>query len=278
MKIDILLSTYNGEAFLEELLQSLENQTCLDWQLMVRDDGSSDKTLAILNSYRDKDRDRVLIINNKKKHLGPKNSFEVLLYESNADYIMFCDQDDVWMPDKIRISLDKVLEIEQQHPGHPVLVFSDLTVTDQNLKVLHPSLWKYTKVNPENIKNIYRLLINNPVVGCTVMINKTVKPLVLPIPERAVMHDWWIALNVAEKGKVGYLTQPTLLYRLHGNNSLGVSSAHRKYYFGRMFHFPTTLSQNINAIKMLKSLDFPLSTMKFLGYKFVIGLSKIFKK
>lgn len=275
MKIDILLSTYNGYAFLEELLQSLINQTFSDWRLLVRDDGSTDKTLEVLNSFREKQPNRVLILEDDHKNLGPKKSFESLLNESKADYIMFCDQDDVWLPEKIQNTLDKVLEIEQQHPGQSVLVFSDLTVTDQNLKVLHSSLWKYTQVNPENIRNIYRLLVNNPVVGCTVMINNAVKPLVLPIPERAVMHDWWMVLNVAQKGKLGYLNDSTILYRIHGNNNMGVSAAHRKFYLKRIFHFSATLSQNRNAIKMLKSLDFPLSILKYLGYKFVMSLGKI---
>jgi len=91
------------------------------------------------------------------------------------------------------------------------------------------------------------------------------------------MHDWWIALKVARKGKTGFLTQPTIWYRLHDSNSLGVSAASVTYYLGRMLRFPTTLSQNIHAINMLKSLDFPLSITKFLGYKVVVSLSKIFK-
>ncbi len=277
MKIDILLSTYNGAPFLEELLQSLKDQSYSDWRLVIRDDGSTDSTTEILNVFREKEPDKVSIVQNGKKHLGPKKSYEALLQFTTADFIMFCDQDDVWMPDKIQRTLDKMLEMEQQNPELPMLVFTDLTVTDKNLNVIHPSLWQYTKVNPENVNIVYRLLVNNPVVGCTVMINKAVKPLVLPIPERAVMHDWWIVLNVTREGKVGFLTQPTIWYRLHDRNNLGVSAANGKYYLGRMLRLKTTLSQNINAIKMLNSLDFSLSIVKFLSYKFVISLSKIFK-
>ena len=276
MTIDILLSTYNGEPFLEELLQSLKDQSYSKWKLLIRDDGSNDRSTEILNAFGEKEPDKVRIVRDSKKHLGPKKSFEALLQFSSADYIMFCDQDDVWMPDKIRDTLDKMLEMEQQNPGLPMLVFTDLTVTDKNLKVIHPSLWEYTKVNPENINNIYRLLVNNPVVGCTVMIDKAVKSAVLPIPERAVMHDWWIVLNVARKGRVGFLTRPTIWYRLHDRNNLGVSGANGKYYLGRILRFSTTISQNINAIKMLNSLDFRLSIWKFMSYKLAISFSKIF--
>jgi len=206
LKTDILLSTFNGTAYLNDLMHSLYGQTDINWRLVIRDDGSSDSTMELIKSYREKDKERIFIFDDNKKHLGPKKSFEALLYQSDADYMMFCDQDDYWLPDKIESTLTKMKELEQQHPGKPVLIFSDLKVTDRDLNIIHPSYWKYTKVNPENAKDIYRLLVNNPVVGCTVMINSKVKPLVLPIPEQAVMHDWWIALNVARKGVIGFLT------------------------------------------------------------------------
>ena len=276
MKIDILLSTYNGAAFLEDLIQSLYGQTYTNWRLLIRDDGSSDSTMELIKSYQGKDKERIFIFDDNKKHLGPKKSFETLLYKSDADYMMFCDQDDYWLPDKIKSTLTKIKELEQQHPGKPVLVFSDLKVTDRKLNIIHPSYWKYTKVNPENVKNIYRLLVNNPVVGCTVMINSKVKPLVLPIPEQAVMHDWWIALNVARKGVTGFLTKPSILYRLHDENSIGASLSDKKYYVRRMLQFRQTISQNREAIKMLRALDFPLSRMKFWRTKIAITFSKLF--
>lgn len=277
MKIDILLSTYNGEQYLRDLLQSLKNQNFSDWRLLARDDGSTDKTPEILNAFAEKETGRVTIIGDGTKHLGPKKSYEALLQYSNADYMMFCDQDDVWMENKIQQTLDKMKAVEHQNPGLPVLIFTDLTVVDKEMNVLHPSLWKYTKVNPENIHNLYRLLVNNPVVGCTVMINKVVKTIALPIPERAVMHDWWIALKVASKGKAGFVSGPTILYRVHGRNNLGVSKANVKYYLNRILRFSTTFSQNLRAVSMLKSLDFKLSIVKFLGCKFIISFSKVFK-
>ncbi|VAW29880.1 Alpha-L-Rha alpha-1,3-L-rhamnosyltransferase, partial [hydrothermal vent metagenome] len=85
LKIDILLSTYNGAAFLDDLIRSLYGQTYTDWHLIIRDDGSVDKTPELLNGYQEKDKDRIFIIRDNKKHLGPKKSFEALLYKSNAD-------------------------------------------------------------------------------------------------------------------------------------------------------------------------------------------------
>jgi glycosyltransferase involved in cell wall biosynthesis len=248
----------------------------MDWELFIRDDGSSDNTRNLLEGYREKDKNRITIIEDNKKHLGPKRSFEQLLQKSEADYFMFCDQDDHWLPDKIKKTLAKMKELEQRYPDIPAMVFSDLTVVDKMLREVHPSFWEFIKVDPDNVFNIYRLLINNPVVGCTVMINKRVKSLVLPFPEQAVMHDWWIALNVAQKGVVDYLSQPTILYRLHEKNSIGAALTDRKYYAGRVAYLSKTISQNGNALKMLRALDFPLSQIKYMGYKIVITYSKLF--
>ncbi|MBN2615549.1 MAG: glycosyltransferase family 2 protein [Bacteroidales bacterium] len=274
MKVDILLSTFNGANYLTELLQSLRSQTYPDWKLIVRDDGSTDNTLDILKAFGEKE--RVTLLKDGIR-LGPKKSFELLLEKSTADYMLFCDQDDVWLPEKIQHTLEKMQKMEQQFPEQPMLVFSDLVVSDEALNEIHPSLWNYTKVNPENIHNIYKLLVNNPVVGCTTMINRQAKHVVLPIPDEAVMHDWWVALKVSSKGKAVFLREPTIRYRLHTENNLGVSAADSRFYLKRMIRFQTLLSQNNHAIKMMKALDCNLSVPKFLFYKVMMSFSKAFR-
>lgn len=275
MKTDILLSTFNGASFLDDLIRSLYGQTYTDWHLLVRDDGSSDRTPELLKSYYDNDKDRIALLEGEKKQLGPKKSFEYLLQQSEADYILFCDQDDVWLPGKIEKTLTKMQKLEYHYPGAPALVFTDLTVVDKMLREIHSSFWEYMKTDPANILNIYRLLVNNPVVGCTVMINKKVKELVLPFPEEAVMHDWWVALKISQKGVADYIDRPTVLYRLHASNNVGAYQADRKYYVRRLTGLPKTFSQNINAVRMLRKLDFRLSVLKFTGYKIQMTLSKL---
>jgi len=275
LKTDILLSTFNGASFLDDLIRSLYGQTYTDWHLLVRDDGSSDRTPELLKSYYDNDKDRITLLEGEKKQLGPKKSFEYLLQQSEADYILFCDQDDVWLPHKIETTLAKMQELESHYPGAPALVFTDLTVVDKMLREIHSSFWEYMKTDPANILNIYRLLVNNPVVGCTVMINKKVKELVLPFPEEAVMHDWWVALKISQKGVADYIDRPTVLYRLHASNNVGAYQADRKYYVRRLTGLPKTFSQNINAVRMLRKLDFRLSVLKFTGYKIQMTLSKL---
>ncbi len=277
MKIDILLSTYNGAAFLEELLQSLYAQTFTDWHLLIRDDGSEDNTPQLLENYREKDRNRITFITDGDKQLGPKRSFEKLLQQSEADYILFCDQDDVWLPNKIVHTLKKMQELESKNPHTPALVFSDLTVTDNNLQIVHPSLWKFTKVNPENINNIYKLIINNPVVGCTVMINKKLKEQALPFPAGVIMHDLWLAITAAANGEIVYLNEPAVLYRIHSNNTIGASRTDKKYYLKRLKNLHLTMLQNRNAIKMLRFQDKNFNIGKFMYYKILVTFNKLFR-
>ena len=274
MSIDILLSTYNSEAYIEELLESLYSQSYKNWRLIIRDDGSSDSTLVILNKQKKINPEKFQFIENNKIQLGPKKSYEKLLEQSTADYIMFCDHDDYWLSHKIEDSLNKIKELENRSPDKAALVFTDLIITDQDLKPINKSFWKYSRINPDNIHSVYRLAINNPVVGCTVMINKKAKSLILPIPDEAIMHDWWAALKVAEAGIIGYIEQPSILYRQHDLNKIGADKVGFLYFLKRVFGFSKTIKQNRDAYKMLKALDKKYSGLKMMYYKIGILFSK----
>lgn len=276
MFVDILLSTYNSEAFLEKLVESMYLQTYTNWRFIIRDDCSSDNTINLLNQYRKTDPEKFIIIENNGINRGPKRSFEKLLEQSTSDYIMFCDHDDYWLAHKIEDSLAKIKEIENRNPNKAVLVFTDLILTDQKLNPINESFWCYAKINPNNIHNIYKLAINNPVVGCTVMINKAAKLVALPIPDQAIMHDWWIALKVAEVGVIDYIEKPAILYRQHSTNEIGADKASLNYFLKRLFVITKTLRQNVDAYKMLKALDKKYSGLKMIRYKVSILFSKLF--
>ena len=228
--IVILLSTYNGEAYLKEQLDSLYSQTYKNIQVIVRDDGSSDKTLDILNSY-----DVVLL--QSTKNVGVKKSFSMLLeyaiHETNANYFMFCDQDDVWEKDKIENTSIKMKELEIKYPNKPLLVHTDLKVVDENLNILNHSFWKYEKLKPTE-NNFNRLLIQNTITGCTVMINQRLAQLSVPIPSESILHDYWIGLVASYFGKIGILEKQTILYRQHDKNSVGSAGFGLKYFQKRL--------------------------------------------
>ena len=220
--ISIYISTYNGSCFLMEQLKSLSEQTNRSWSLVARDDGSSDDSLNILRSFRDCFSDKVKILDNNYDCIGPSASFSELISHAKTPYIMLCDQDDVWCSDKISRSLSIMRSAEERYGAEtPLLVHTDLTVVDRNLKLIAPSFWKYQNINPKLGMSLNRMMPQNVVTGCTVMMNLSLVQLALPIPKDAIMHDWWLALVAALFGQVVYLDEPTILYRQHSNNSVG---------------------------------------------------------
>lgn len=256
MRLAILLSTYNGSEYLEEQINSIFSQTYNSWELYIRDDGSNDGTLDIINEYAALNRERVFLIKDNLGNVQSAISFMQLLDEVQADYYMFCDQDDFWLPSKIELTLLKMIETEKNNSGKGVLIFSDLTLVDNELNLIHESMWEYVGIDPEKSKNIYKVVNSSCVTGCTIMINNKLKEQVLPYPSEALMHDWWITLNAAFLGVVEYLNEPTVLYRQHNNNVLGVEVKEPFHYFIKFLHLKETINGNIRVIKALKKLRF----------------------
>lgn len=220
--IDILLATYNGEAFLDEQLDSIAAQTHGDWRLIARDDGSTDRTPEILDAFRTRHPDKVVVLEDGDGNLGVAPNFSRLMEHSDADYIMFCDQDDVWLPEKVAESHAAMRELELRYgSGTPLLVHTDLSVVDQDLKPIHHSFWRYQRLDPECGRSLASLLIQNVVTGCAAMANRRLKDVALPLPHDVRMHDWWLALVAAAFGCCHYVPRPLVLYRQHGANALG---------------------------------------------------------
>ena len=215
--IDILLATYNGEDYIKEQLDSIINQTYTNIQILINDDCSTDTTKEILQEYEQKD-SRIKVKYNSK-NIGYKKNFEELLKRVEHKYFMLSDQDDYWLPEKVEKSLKK---IEKENAD---LVFTDLQVVNENLKEITPSLVKYMNFK-KNIKkyNDYRLVfLRNCVTGCTIISKNELIQKYIPIPqEYPMVHDWWIALIISQQGKLSFLDEPTIKYRQHGDNQLGI--------------------------------------------------------
>jgi glycosyltransferase involved in cell wall biosynthesis len=218
--VDILLATYQGESYLEEQLQSLMQQSYSHFHIFIRDDGSTDQTLSIIESFRQAYPDRISVIPSIQR-LGVKGNFSELMGHSQAPYIMFCDQDDVWLPHKIEVTLQKMKKLEDQEGAEiPLIVHTDLQVVQADLALTAPSFWRYSNINP-SLTSLNRLLVKNSVTGCAMLMNRTLLRLAHPIPQQSMMHDWWIALVAALFGKIDYLKESTILYRQHGKNDTG---------------------------------------------------------
>ena len=272
--ISILLSTYNSEKYLNEQIDSILKQSVTNWKLFLRDDGSTDNTLNIINQYCEKNKNKIELLIDNKGNLGVDKSFMYMLSEVESDYYMFCDHDDIWLPYKIEKTMEKMKATESDIINKPVLIFTDLTVVDENLKIISSSMWRYSKTNPEYSKNIYYLSVSSTVTGCTMLMNKMVKEFTLPYPEEALMHDWWIALNVAYHGVVDYIDESTILYRQHDNNRIGAEKTNKKHYLNKFFKLKKVINENVKVIKMLNKCRFKINHV----LRLIIKVRIIFKK
>ena len=268
MKLAILLATYNSSRYLSELLDSLVNQTYTDFTIYVRDDGSTDSTLQILESYLSK-YDNIVILHDKQKARRAMGSFIWLLEKVTADYYMFCDHDDIWLPRKVELSLSKIQQIERR--GCPAIVCTDLVVTDSNLNIISFSLWSYMKLHPKLLTKLNYAVSCNLFTGCTMIINRAAKEVSLPVSPRAVMHDSWIGLKVlAAGGDVGWIESPQILYRQHSDNLFGAHrvSCTKEYYLHKLRTIggvATTYRQNF--LMASDALGGRISLAKYLIYR-----------
>lgn len=222
--IDILMAVYNNADYIADQLQSLMEQTYPHFHLIVRDDCSSDRSIEIIEEFQTRYPGKITLIKGKE-NLGARGNFAALMHKVKADYIMFCDADDVWLPNKIEESLELMQKNETIHGKKtPLLIHSDLKVVNKELRILNSSFWNYSKLNPDLAKYLNRLLPQNVITGCTMLINKPLLELAMPIPQEAIMHDWWIGLVAAGFGQIDCLRKPTILYRQHGKNDVGAKN------------------------------------------------------
>lgn len=226
--VTILLATYNGERYLQKQLESLQQQECKKWKLIVGDDGSKDRTLEILLKFQQKCLNHIEIIKNNPPTGSAKANFMQLLARADTPYIMFCDQDDIWEPHKIQATLACMESIEKDN-HIPVLVHSDLAVLGEK-GILSESFFKYQNL-PTTIK-LSSLIIQNSVTGCTMMINKDLQNRMLQAKDYTgiIMHDYWAALIASVYGKVGFLQDHTMYYRQHSTNSVGAKASRNPFY------------------------------------------------
>ena len=176
----------------------------------------------MIRDYASEYRDRIFPIEDGRGNLGIVANFSAMLAHSDAPYIMFSDQDDVWHADKVSRTLERMQTLEETHgTAMPLLVHTDLSIVDRNLEMIAPSFWQYQRLDP-TARALNQLLIQNNVTGCTMMINQALKDLAMPIPPEAVMHDQWLTLSASVFGRIDYLTDRTLLHIVHGKNAAGV--------------------------------------------------------
>ena len=249
MKIAIVLASYNGARYIEDQIRSIQSQSVESWSLFIRDDGSSDDTVARVTALLG-DNHRIILVRDNLGTLGPIKNFAELMrlaLEDGADYVFLADQDDVWHPEKLRIFLDEMGRLERvAGKALPLLVHSDLEVANSAMETIHPSFMKYTGISPDQ-SALGILLCQNVVTGCACMVNRALLNLALPVPQGVLMHDWWLALLASACGRIGFIDQALVRYRQHGGNVIGAES-----YLNRIKKFiytPTRWRRNLFVVR-----------------------------
>lgn len=275
--IAILLGTYNGDKYLVCQIDSLINQTISDWTLYICDDGSTDDTPFIIEKYVNK-HSNITLIKNNVENIGAKNNFLRLLESVNSKYYMFCDQDDIWLPEKIEVSLYHMQKIEQNSQKIPIVIHTDVILVDSKQKVIAKSFWKEAHLNPDKMKNYNYLAICSYVLGCTMLFNSLAKEKAFPVNENALMHDWWISTQVIKTGIIYSIYDQTMLYRQHENNVSGVGYGNERIFLSKIKQIKKVIKQNIHLYIALKRLGYG-SFLKFLFFKTTILLrTRLFTK
>lgn len=214
MKIAILMSTYNGEKYLDKQIESLLNQTIKNIEIIIRDDGSTDNTKEILNNYDKFDNIKIIFGEN----IGVANSFKELInYNSDADIYFFCDQDDIWMNNKVENAMNMMIS----YNNIPCLYYSEVIAVDNSLNVLFKS--NYTGI--DTVGSSYN---TTPVIGCTSAFNKKMKQFITEhgLPENIIMHDLFLyRVCLAIGGKVIHDNNSYIYYRQHDNNVVGITNS-----------------------------------------------------
>ena len=220
-KVQVLLSSYNGEAYIKEQIESILNQKDVELSLLIRDDGSTDKTVSLINEFLSENVNLVC-----GQNIGAaKSFFELILLAEDYDYFAFSDQDDVWLADKLTVAVSKLSLYENR----PAIYSSNTRLVDRELNMIadedrHPAI------------SLKSAIMRNYATGCTVVFNRKLMQLLKRgIPKVKIYHDWWANLAVLSVGGVSIFDDtPHILYRQHAGNAVGATSSHIGKIYNRI--------------------------------------------
>ena len=275
-KVAVLMSTYNGEKYLEEQLESIFAQKDVDLTLFVRDDGSKDNTLNIIDKYRKKYSNIILV--DSKENLGPAMSFMILLkyaYLNNKfDYFAFSDQDDIWLSNKLIKGIKNLKDNNE-----PYLYCSNqiLYINDEKKG------FRFTEELPIDLGSY---MVKNEISGCTMIMNRKLVSIlkILGFPETNILnyrlHDTWVLLVACIYGKVIYDKESEILYRIHENNCIGIKKNSfwqriKRRYFNKT---PAKNLRSKTAKELLKRCEFKSLEDKELVQSFANYQNSLFDK
>jgi glycosyltransferase involved in cell wall biosynthesis len=219
-RVEILMATYLSADYLGPMLESLQAQSHDDFHLVVSDDGSRDGTMEILAAFAPRFRNPVRIIRRETPSGSAMANFASLLEAATGDYVFLADHDDIWLPEKVArgVAMLRAAEAEEGM-GLPLMLHTDLEGMDGEGRPLFPSYWAYKLTDPAVVATLSGVLLQPGATGCTIAANRALLERALPVPEGAIMHDWWLNLVAAGFGRVLHDPVPQVRYRIHGGNA-----------------------------------------------------------
>ena len=232
-KLCILLASYNGEKYISEQLDSIINQTDKNWELIIRDDGSKDETVTILNKYEKKD-ERIKILRDDKGNLGFLKNFEELLFNAKEEFVLFSDQDDFWLKNKLEKFVEKIRDLDEKVLSKPLLIHCNSLVCDDKLEIIKEEFID-SKIAKKTNSNIY--FFEYIVQGSTSMVNKKMIKESLPFLKNVTLHDRYFHLLSQFLGTRIFIDESLVKYRQHERNAIGASKSilkkimNKKYFY-----------------------------------------------
>ena len=219
--VEILMATYNGEKYIKEQIDSIVNQTYANWKLLIRDDGSNDKTLDIIREYEKRDV-RIKLLEDSKGNLGFVKNFEELIKNSKNEFIMFSDQDDYWLENKIENYINELNKLSKNELETPLLLHSNSFVCNENLEIIKEKFIN-SKVALQYKENSYFFAYT--VQGSTALINRKLIDVGIPFLKNVTVHDRYFHLLAEFFGKRIFIDKSLMKYRQHLNNNIGAKSS-----------------------------------------------------
>lgn len=258
--IDILMATYNGSRYIRNQILSLQQQTYEDWRLLVRDDGSSDNTLEIVKSFMDND-PRIILIKDDLGNLGAGKCFLELTKYAQADFVIFCDQDDIWFEKKLEILHSAA--VEKLNPDRPGFVYSDGYAYSDKLGLITEN--SISRVHAKNLREL--LFLNAGYQGCSIFFNKNLCMMLAEYKANYFyMHDDVTTLLAHTFGDVHFVNKSLMLYRQHENNVTG----------NIQYGFRSLVSRALSGLPVISSRHYKEKSAFYVAYS--DGMSDVDKK
>lgn len=215
--ISVVLTSFNGVEYIEQQINSILLQNVLPSEIIICDDGSTDGTINVLNKFKQHD---IIKLYSNKERLGIAENFKKAVSLANPNnYIAFCDQDDIWLPNKLDKSLKEIKVLEANNPTMPCLVYSNLIFVNKEGQTINMSF--YDQMGLNKFEHCFETaLFGSLLLGCTILINSKMRVHFLNMPSSKLFyHDAWLALIGFGIGKVQFIKEPLVKYRLHNNNA-----------------------------------------------------------